>query len=90
MYREKGQVHTSEIVKQEDVCLPVDATFRQLLGKMNDNTLGAIVILKNDRSVGIVTERDVVQMIYDNVKLDDGIYAHAQKKLTDHGQSTYH
>jgi len=81
MHRERGQIRLGEIVESDNVCLPVEATFRQLLGKMHDNDKGVVIILKDDRTVGIVTERDVVQMMYHNVKLDDGIYFHAQKKL---------
>lgn len=81
MYREKGQIHIAEIIKQTDVCLPIDATFRLLLDKMNNNAIGVVVILQDNCAVGIITERDVVQMMYDNVNLDDRIYAHAHKKL---------
>jgi diguanylate cyclase (GGDEF)-like protein len=81
MHREQGQIRLEEIVESDNVCLPVEATFRQLLGKMHDNDKGVVVILKDDRTAGIITERDVVQMMYHNVKLDDGIYFHAQKKL---------
>jgi len=81
MYSEKGQIKLTDIIEPSNVCLPIDATFRQLLGSMDENAKGVIVILKDDRPAGIITERDVVQMMYDQVDLDDGVYFYAQKKL---------
>jgi len=81
MYREKGQIRLEEIVEKKNVCLPVNSTFRQLLGKMYNNAMGVVVILQQEMPVGILTERDVVQMMYKQVGLDEGIYSHAQKKL---------
>jgi len=81
MYREKGQIHLEEIVENENVCLSVGSTFRQLLREMYNNTKGVVVILQDDMPVGILTERDVVQMMYNQVGKDEGIYFHARKKL---------
>ena len=81
MFSDKVNVHLNDIVKKDDVYLPVDATFKQLLSVMNRNTKGAVVLLQDDKPAGILTERDVVQMMYYRVKMDDPIYYHAQKKL---------
>jgi len=81
MYKDKVMVQLYEIVEKNDVCLPVDATFLQLIQVMHSNAKGVVVLLKGDKPVGILTERDVVQMMYNKIKLEENIYFYARKTL---------
>lgn len=81
MFRDKVNTQLYEIVEKKDVFLPVGATFLQLLQVMHSNAKGAVVLLQDDKPAGILTERDVVKMLYSQVKLEDHIYFHAQKTL---------
>ena len=42
------------------VTLPSTATVAQLLETLDDNKIGAVVVLDDDQVVGVVSERDVV------------------------------
>jgi signal-transduction protein with cAMP-binding, CBS, and nucleotidyltransferase domain len=52
-----------EIVKEKNremVCISSDKTIRDAIRFMNDNNIGAILVKKKDRIVGIWTERDLL------------------------------
>lgn len=52
-----------EIVKEKNremVCISFDKTVRDAVRLMNENNIGAILVKKNDRIVGIWTERDLL------------------------------
>jgi len=52
-----------EIIKEKNremVCISFDKTIRDAVRLMNENNIGAILVKKNDRIVGIWTERDLL------------------------------
>ncbi|MGD8980421.1 MAG: CBS domain-containing protein [Desulfobacterales bacterium] len=52
-----------EILKEKNremVCISSDKTIRDAIRFMNDNNIGAILVKKKDRIVGIWTERDLL------------------------------
>jgi signal-transduction protein with cAMP-binding, CBS, and nucleotidyltransferase domain len=55
-----------DIVKEKNrqmVCISSDSTVRKALHLMTDNNIGAILIKKEDKIVGIWTERDLLHNI---------------------------
>ena len=54
---------------------------RSLSENYKRNEKGVAVILKQNKPVGIITERDVVYMMFFKTSLDDRIYLYAQKSL---------
>jgi CBS domain-containing protein len=45
------------------VCVPLDHSVAEAVGKMNGEGIGAVLIVDGDRLVGIFTERDVLRKI---------------------------
>lgn len=48
---------------REMVCISRDSTIREAVNLMNDNKIGAILVKKEDKIVGIWTERDLLHNI---------------------------
>ena len=45
--------------------VPTDKTMRQVLGNMIENKVGSLVVINNENSpIGIITERDIIRLIY--------------------------
>jgi len=61
--------------------IPVDSTFRHLLRVMHNNTRGVVVTLHRDKPVGILTERDVVNLLSRKIDPEDSIERYARKPL---------
>lgn len=55
---------------QEVVTVSPDATVRELLGRLAEHNVGALVVSGDGESVdGIVSERDVVRRLHENTEL---------------------
>ncbi|MDA8121160.1 MAG: diguanylate cyclase [Deltaproteobacteria bacterium] len=46
------------------VAVPVDATLKEMVRKMSGNGKGVVIVLEGKKAVGILTERDVVRLLY--------------------------
>ncbi len=56
-------MRVADLIKKKGssvVTLPSSATVAQLLETLDDNKIGAVVVVDDDQVVGIVSERDVV------------------------------
>ncbi|OGR04970.1 MAG: hypothetical protein A2511_15905 [Deltaproteobacteria bacterium RIFOXYD12_FULL_50_9] len=66
-----GTISLLDMAMTEDLSVQVDAPLRELIRLMQKNGKGVVVILKGDIPVGIITERDVVSLLYTQTNLDD-------------------
>lgn len=69
------------ILKKNNMSVDHTETKRNLIKLMYINEQGVVVILKNGRPAGIMTERDIAKMLYNNVDLDEGLDSLLSKKL---------
>jgi diguanylate cyclase (GGDEF)-like protein len=70
-----------DIADNEGVCVEAHSTLNQLLQLMHKNKKGVVVVLKDGGPMGIVTERDVVRLLYKGVNLDEKAQRFARKLL---------
>ena len=66
-------VQLKDITQVNDLALDADATLRQIVDTMDTNRKGAVVLLQGNRPVGILTERDVVELLSGGTTLDDPV-----------------
>jgi len=78
---ETGNVFLHDIAEKENTWVKADSTLRQLFLLMDKNKKGVVVVLKGDKPIGILTERDVVQLLYTGVDLDEKAQRFARKPL---------
>ena len=57
------------LCRREIVCVDVNTTVLQATEMMEDMNVGCVIVIQNDRPVGIVTDRDVVLRVV-NKRLD--------------------
>ena len=57
------------LCRREIVCVDVNTTVLQATEMMEEMNVGCVIVIQNDRPVGIVTDRDVVLRVV-NKKLD--------------------
>jgi len=69
------------IAQKENLSLPGDASLRSLVSLMNINERGVVIILEGSRPAGIITERDVVELLFQGVDLDGPANRSMQKDL---------
>lgn len=70
-----------EIVENENLCVQHCASLKDVMDLMNMNQKGVIVVLADDRPVGILTERDIVELLYRGVDLNDSVEKYSKKLL---------
>lgn len=59
-------MRVADLIKKKGssvVTLPSSATLTQLLDTLDDHNIGAVVVVDDDKVVGIVSERDVVHHV---------------------------
>jgi len=78
---ETGNVFLHKIVQKENTWVDADSMLRQLFKVMHKNKKGVVVVLKGGKPVGILTERDVVRLLYTGVDLDEKAERFARKPL---------
>jgi len=78
---ETGNVFLHDIVEHENMWVEADSTLRQLFLLMQKNDKGVVVVLKEGRPIGILTERDVVKLLYKGVDFDEKAQLFARKPL---------
>ena len=52
-----------DVMVKEVVTIESDQTVLNAVNSMNENKIGCLVVLENDRVVGIVTERDLLERV---------------------------
>jgi diguanylate cyclase (GGDEF)-like protein len=76
-----GNVLLHAIAEKENMWVDARSTLRQLVQQMYKNEHGVIVVLKRDKPIGILTERDVVRLLYNGVDWEDEAERFARKPL---------
>jgi diguanylate cyclase (GGDEF)-like protein len=66
---------------REGAWVPEDATCREVIDAMDGNSLGAVVILNGKAPLGIITERDVVRILYEETDLGSPAIDHATRSV---------
>lgn len=70
-----------DIVQREHMSVPSNASLRELVEVMEKNGRGLVVILRDRTPAGILTERDVVQILNKGIDLDEMAYPYSTKSL---------
>lgn len=70
-----------DIVQTEKLALQSSASLREVIDLMNTNQKGAVAILDGKKPVGILTERDVVEILYKECDLNEAVDRFARKDL---------
>ncbi len=60
-------MHVAEIMQTNVKTATPDATFAEVARLLHDNRISSVVVMEGDRLAGIVTERDVVNMVAEGV-----------------------
>ena len=76
-----GNVFLHDIAEKENVWVEAHSMLRQMLQLMQKNEKGVVVVLKENKPIGILTERDVVSLLYTEVDLDEKTERFARKPL---------
>ena len=71
----------SNIVKKDNFYAQVGESLRDVIRLMNRNTRGVAVVMEGGKPVGILTERDIVNILYKGYKLDEQVEKFAKKSL---------
>lgn len=66
-----GTVSLMDMVKADNLSVQADSPLRVLIRLMRKNGKGVIAILKGTEPVGILTERDVVGILYNQTNLEE-------------------
>lgn len=69
------------IVKHENMSISQDQSLRAAVEKMYQNGEGAVVVVDDARVVGILTERDVVSLLDEQVSLELPVVGIAKKRI---------
>lgn len=70
-----------DIVCRKDICLDKNATVKQAIDLMDLNGKGVVVILKDTIPEGIITEKDIVEMVYNGIDTNSPVIQYAKKNL---------
>jgi len=70
-----------DVVRGEDISLSEEASLKEAVSKMETNGKGAVVVLRNSMPIGIITERDIVELLVKKVDLQSPIIQYVKKDL---------
>ncbi len=70
-----------DIVKKENLSLQRNASMREVIDLININKKGVVAIVENNRPVGILTERDIVEILFNEYDLDESVNKFSHKRL---------
>lgn len=56
-------MRVSEVMVRNPVKVSPDTPIREVARLMRDKSIGSVIIVKDDKPVGIVTERDLVRRV---------------------------
>lgn len=74
-------LHLKDIVDGNNVKISSNAPLHEAIELMSRNGKGVIVAVDGDEPSGILTERDVVNLMYHNVNLNEETYRYTKKQL---------
>lgn len=78
-----------DIARNDKLSVPVDTHLASLIHLMNENQKGVVVVLDGAKPAGILTERDIVEILYKGTPLDEPVLKYAKKTLvTTKGERT--
>jgi diguanylate cyclase (GGDEF)-like protein len=78
-----------DVVEKKDLSVQHSATISDLIGLMNLNQKGVVVVLDGKKPLGILTERDIIQIMYRGCSMDDRVDKYIKKALiTSRGDRT--
>ena len=78
-----------DIAQKDKLFVPAGAQLKRLIHLMNENQKGVVVILEGTKPAGILTERDIVEILYKGSSLDDPVRKYSRKTLvTTRGERT--
>ncbi len=63
MVRIRARVLVADVMSKKPITLPESATAKQVASSMSGNDVGSVIITKEGRPVGIITERDLVERL---------------------------
>ncbi len=69
------------VVSRENISAQGDVSLKEVISLMNNNQKGVVVLLEGNRPAGILTERDIVEILYRDVSLLDKARNHANRRL---------
>ena len=70
-----------EVAQKKDLYVESSASLRSLIDLMDRNQKGVVVVLNNSRPLGILTERDIVEIVYNGADLDEEVDKYTKKNL---------
>ena len=74
-------------IKRSNDSADTDITLQEAVNIMADNKLHYIVLLKDQKPEGLLTERDIVKLLNSSIDFSEKAIDHAVKKLvTAHGK----
>jgi diguanylate cyclase (GGDEF)-like protein len=71
----------SNVAKKDNFCIQVGESLRDVIRLMNRNTKGVAVVMYSGKPVGILTERDIVSILYKGFDLEEKVEKFAKKSL---------
>lgn len=74
-------ISIKDIVQREHMSVPSNASLRGLIEVMEKNGKGLVVILRDRAPAGILTERDIAQILNKGIDLDEIAYPYSTKSL---------
>ncbi|MBI3592107.1 MAG: GGDEF domain-containing protein [Nitrospirae bacterium] len=69
------------IVEKKNLYIKKNSSLRDLIDLMNKNQKGVVVVLDGKRPVGILTERDLIEILFNEVDLDERADKYTRKTL---------
>ncbi len=69
------------VAQRDNLSAQSDASLKELIDLMNMNRKGVVVVLEGETPVGILTERDIVEILYGKVDLSNKVIDYAKKTL---------
>jgi CBS domain-containing protein len=63
MVRIRARVLVADVMSKNPITLLENATAKQVASAMSGNDIGSVIIIKEGRPVGIITERDLVERL---------------------------
>lgn len=70
-----------DIITNKNIVISKDATIKTALRVINENKTGCVVLLQDDKAVGIITESDIMNTFYSNIDLNTKAIDIANKKI---------
>jgi diguanylate cyclase (GGDEF)-like protein len=69
------------VAHKDNLSAQSDTSLKDIIDLMNMNRKGVVVVLEGERPVGILTERDIVEILFNNVDLSNKVIDYAEKTL---------